>query len=83
LASADPRDYPLINPNFLSDEKDIETIYQGIRFIESLNNTEALKDFRLSATSTPACDEFDYRSKDWWYCFTKHRARSVRALGTK
>lgn len=78
LASADPRDYPLINPNFLSVEQDLETIYQGIQFVLSLNDTEALADFQLTVTSTPACDEFVEQTRDWWYCFIKQRAISVR-----
>lgn len=78
LASADPRDYPLINPNFLSVEQDLETIYQGIQFVLSLNNTETLADYQLIVTSTPACDEFDEQTRDWWYCFIKQRAVSVR-----
>lgn len=78
LASADPRDYPLINPNFLSVEQDLETLYQGIQFVLSLNDTEALADFQLTVTSTPACDEFDEQTRDWWYCFIKQRATSVR-----
>lgn len=80
MASADPRDYPLINPNFMSEKEDFDTIYQGIKFVLSLNKTDALKDFQLGITSVPACDELDYFSDDWWYCYTKQTSTSVSEL---
>lgn len=78
MASADPRDYPLINPNFLSVEQDVETLYQGVQYALSLNNTEALADHQLTIPSVPACNEFEEQTKDWWYCFIRQNAISVR-----
>lgn len=80
LASADPRDYPLINPNFMSEKGDFDTIYQGIKFVLSLNQTDALKDIQLDITSIPACDEHDYFSDDWWYCYAQQTSISVSEL---
>ncbi len=42
LASADMRDPPLIDPNFLSDQRDIDTMLAGARICERINNAPAL-----------------------------------------
>lgn len=78
LASSDPRDYPIINPNFLSEEEEIDHIYQGVQFVLSLNQTEALANFTPSTASTPECDDYENLSKDWWYCFIRQNSISVK-----
>lgn len=73
LKSADPFEYPLIDAWFLSDPegKDIESLYQGIqlvlRIIENTKSFQAIN-AKLTVTSLPACLNYKYPSKDWWYC---------------
>ena len=43
LASADMRDAPVIDPNFLSDPRDMETMLAGARICERINNAPALR----------------------------------------
>ncbi|XP_066248950.1 glucose dehydrogenase [FAD, quinone]-like [Euwallacea similis] len=80
LASSDPRDYPLINPNYLSNETDIEIIYQGIQTVLQLRNTTAFQELgaELHLMLIPGCDD-DYKreSKDWWFCAIRHFASTV------
>ncbi|XP_050303783.1 uncharacterized protein LOC126741421 [Anthonomus grandis grandis] len=72
LQSSNPRDFPLIDTNYLSDpgDKDIENIYKGIQALLKLNETKVFQDFHagLFIPSIPRCEEFAKMSKDWWYC---------------
>ncbi|XP_070540938.1 alcohol dehydrogenase [acceptor]-like [Ptychodera flava] len=43
LRSRDPSDYPIIDPHYLEDPDDVKTILKGVRVIQELINSEALK----------------------------------------
>ncbi|KAK4887891.1 hypothetical protein RN001_004162 [Aquatica leii] len=72
LKSNNPFQYPLIDPNFLSDfgNEDIETMYQGIELALEIVNTEPFR--KINATlmyaPLPACEKYTYLSRSYWYC---------------
>lgn len=74
LKSSNPKDFPLINTNSLSDERDIEIIYKGIKYVMKLLKSKAFKDInaRLLKRVLPACKNTKYLSKEYWYCMIKH-----------
>lgn len=81
LASADPKDFPLINPNYLSDPDDLETLYKAVEIARSLENTTAFQRLGVERISiaVAGCDEqYENLSKDWWICTMKHLATGVR-----
>lgn len=51
LASADPRDPPLINPNYLETETDKQALIQGLDWARELGHSNALVDYRASEVS--------------------------------
>lgn len=73
LRSASPFDYPLINPNILSDkdDKDIETLYQGVQIVLKLTKTEAFRRMNVSLVvkQFPKCSHTVPMSRDYWYCY--------------
>lgn len=79
LRSNSPYDYPLINPNFFSDpgNYDIERLYEAIEL--AINLTEARSYARVGAqlwnATVPACAQYQYRSREYWYC-------QIRQIGT-
>ncbi|XP_060528654.1 glucose dehydrogenase [FAD, quinone]-like [Cylas formicarius] len=78
LQSKNPADLPLIDPNYLSDESDIETLYKGVQYLLKLNSTTTFKGFsaKVQIFDMPTCDpNYEKGSKDWWYC-------AIRALST-
>ncbi|KAK5644079.1 hypothetical protein RI129_007924 [Pyrocoelia pectoralis] len=81
LKSSNPFDYPLINPNILSDEKgeDIETLYQIIELMMKLISTPPLQKLntKLKYPPLPACKDYEYLSRDYWYCFIRQLSVSV------
>lgn len=74
LKSADPFDYPEIDSRFLTDSRDIESIYAGVQLVREIVNTEAFKKFNATfeVARLPACSQFVYLSKDYWFCFIRH-----------
>ena len=46
LASAKPHDAPLINPNFLTDNRDLDTLIKGAKMTQNILNTPPLKKYQ-------------------------------------
>ncbi len=55
ISSADPREYPRIQPNYLSAEIDRSTLLAAIRFLQRVFESKALDNYRLERIS-PAPD---------------------------
>ena len=52
LASANPDDMPLVNPNFLSDERDMDEMVKGLRYFRETMNQSPLAD-RIAEVVAP------------------------------
>lgn len=48
--SADPREQPAINPNYLAEDRDRRTIIAGLRMVRDWFNTPALKKYLVAET---------------------------------
>ena len=46
LASAEYKDAPLINPNFLNDNRDVDTLIKGAKMTQNILNTPPLKKYQ-------------------------------------
>lgn len=80
LRSKHPWDFVKIDPNQLSDAKDIGTIFDGIKHIVTL--IEHSKSFRkLGAKMVkqviPDCKGFDYNSEKFWHCMIRHVSHTM------
>lgn len=78
LQSNDPKDRPLINPNLLSDDSDIEILIRGIQDILAVNDTLAFQNFPMEVylLDAPGCDD-DKLSEDWLICAVKYWSTTV------
>ncbi|XP_017476671.1 PREDICTED: glucose dehydrogenase [FAD, quinone]-like [Rhagoletis zephyria] len=74
LRSSDYLDHPRIFSNYLSDPEDMATILRGIRFIERLEGTKAMRELNATLFRIPLeeCDEYEYRSEAYWRCYVKY-----------
>ncbi|XP_042889853.1 glucose dehydrogenase [FAD, quinone]-like [Penaeus japonicus] len=80
LASRDPLQAPLIDPNFLSHPDDVETFVRGIRFALSVGNASALRDdFEavFNEKVLPGCEHEVAGSDAYWGCFALHMASTT------
>lgn len=81
LKSNNPYEYPLVDLNLLSDpnDADIEVLYQGIQLILSMSETQAYQklDLKYLSKPLPPCKSFEFRSKEYWYCFIRQIAQTA------
>lgn len=79
LRSRNPYDPPIINPRYLSDHRDVETIIRGIKEFIKLEDTESFKNnsVQLLRFNIPECDKFEYKSDDYWECYASYQATTL------
>lgn len=82
LRSRDPRDFPIIDPNYFSDPQgiDLENMYKGVQVALKFNNTETFRKLnaQLVIIPYPECDDkYEQLSKDWWHCAIKTLSSTV------
>lgn len=79
LKSADPFDYPEIDLQYFSDQRDVETYVRGIRLWEKFITTPTLT--KLGATvdkmKLSVCSEYKFQTDDYWRCFIRQMAYTV------
>lgn len=73
LASANPRDYPLIQANYLSDDDDLRVMREGLRWIRKTFETEPLSRF-VKAEHAPGNS---VQTDAEWEDFIRDHAQSV------
>ncbi|KAK9871031.1 hypothetical protein WA026_009989 [Henosepilachna vigintioctopunctata] len=75
LKSNNPSDFPNINLGIFDKDADIEILYEGIQKVKEIRNTKTIKMLNHSLIKYDFCDEYEYDSKDYWYCALKHLAK--------
>ena len=70
LSSSDPLKSPRIVANYLTDERDVKTLVEGIKFAIRLSQTTPLKQYgmRLDETVIKGCEAMTFGSDEYWEC---------------
>ncbi|CAH0696827.1 unnamed protein product [Spodoptera exigua] len=73
LRSANPYDYPYIYPNYLSDERDLKTLVEGVKIAVALSRTRAFQKYGsvLNKHVFPACVSIKRYSDAYWECMIR------------
>ncbi|XP_041354805.1 glucose dehydrogenase [FAD, quinone]-like isoform X2 [Gigantopelta aegis] len=73
LRSSNPFEYPIIQPNYLTDIEDVMVMYRGVRIFQKLLKTKAFRDIgaRLDTTRVPTCNQYTYDSDEYWQCYVR------------
>lgn len=79
LKSASPFDFPIIDPKYFSDDRDVKTIARAVEDMFRIANTHAMKQYKSTTIKVchPACDCSDWGSEKFWKCMIKNLANSV------
>ncbi|XP_015599134.1 glucose dehydrogenase [FAD, quinone] isoform X2 [Cephus cinctus] len=74
LRSNDPYDDPIIDPNYLSEQEDVQTLISGLKFVERLISTKAMKTLGASLykKNFPGCEDEIFNSNEYWECYIRH-----------
>lgn len=67
-------DHIVINPNYLTDRHDVDTLVKGLRIIEQLLEMPALKKLgaEINPKPMPGCGHLVFRSTPYWECYVRH-----------
>lgn len=79
LKNKDHLEKPLIYPNYLKEAMDVETMLRGINEALKLEKTNSFKKEAVELRRVPykACEEFLFRSQNYWKCMMKYTATSM------
>ena len=74
LASADPFDTPLMDPQYLSNIQDVKVLIEGIKIGLALAKTEAFQKIgtQFYNATFPGCEGIDLWTDDYWECCIRH-----------
>ena len=84
LRSKSPNDPPIIQPNYLTDERDVSTLTAGLKIVWKMSQTETLKKSKIHPiVDKYSCGAFDPFSVEYFECSLKHWSFSIyHAVGT-
>lgn len=79
LRSSDPREYPIIQPNYLTVQHDVDTLVAGLTKSLEILNTKVMADAgaRLWPEPLPHCQHLEFLSQAYLECFVRHGASTV------
>ncbi|XP_075973417.1 ecdysone oxidase-like [Anticarsia gemmatalis] len=82
LKSNDPKDPPLIFPNYFEDERDLKTVIKGIRMATKVVRTKFFKDVNgfLGRMPWPECDRNYLDGERYWRCISMNMVTSASNL---
>ena len=76
LRSVDPYEHPFIDPKYLTKQDDIDGFIAGIRIWEKVIETTTMRTLgaQIEQANVSFCSEHEFRSDDFWECYTRHLA---------
>ena len=79
LKSADPFDYPIIDPQYLTDRRDVDAYIRALRIWEKYIMTPTMQSLGANFEGMRAafCSKHEFRSDAYWECITRHLATTV------
>ncbi|KAH9524281.1 hypothetical protein Btru_054025 [Bulinus truncatus] len=74
LKTSNPLDYPAIDPAYLSDPEDIDTMVKAVKLTLKVINTKPFRELgaRLDQSPLPGCESHTYNSDEYWRCYVLH-----------
>lgn len=74
LNSSQPNDKPILRPNYLTDNDDVQAILRSIKQILAVLDTKAYKEKGAKLLRIPLenCDHLEYMSDEYWLCYIRY-----------
>lgn len=74
LRSTDPFVYPRIIPNYLTEQQDIDTLVEGVKFVVAMSRTAPFRRYgsRLHNIPFPGCVTVPQHTDAYWECMVRH-----------
>lgn len=76
LKSKNPHDYPLINPNYYEDERDLKDVVEGMKICNAVADHPAMKEVEAKLIDTqksnfPKCEGLEGNEDEYFGCIAK------------
>ena len=63
---------PLVNPNYLNDEEDVDTLVQALAKLDKMADTKAFKKYQMEpVVDTFNCGKVKYGTKEYRECVVR------------
>ena len=79
LKSTDPFDYPALDPQYLTDQRDIDDFIAAFRIWERFIETPTMQSLgaKVEHAKISFCSKHEFRSDEFWECVARHLAVTV------
>uniref|UniRef100_A0A0B7B9R8 Glucose-methanol-choline oxidoreductase N-terminal domain-containing protein n=1 Tax=Arion vulgaris TaxID=1028688 RepID=A0A0B7B9R8_9EUPU len=79
LRSRDPFDYPIIDPNYLHKQEDVDLLVRGINLCKRFMSTSYLKKLGAKPADRPNkfCADHKYDSDSYWECMVRQKIHTI------
>ncbi|XP_037031222.1 glucose dehydrogenase [FAD, quinone]-like [Bradysia coprophila] len=82
LRSKNPRQRLYIDPNYLDEKQDVQTVLEGVKFALKMAETETMKKIgaKLTPELFPGCESHGNSDKDndaYWECYIRHVTQTM------
>ncbi|CAB4061281.1 unnamed protein product [Lepeophtheirus salmonis] len=76
LQSSNPFDSVKIQPNYLSNKSDLQTLVEGMKIARKIGDSPAFKKYgsKFYSKPFPPCLSYKYESDPYWECWIRHLA---------
>ncbi|XP_044735200.1 glucose dehydrogenase [FAD, quinone]-like [Chrysoperla carnea] len=70
LKSKNPFHWPIFDANYLSDERDVRVLVEGIKIAVQIGESSSFKKYNSTLHSTPflGCEQYRFQSDEYWEC---------------
>ncbi|XP_035739942.1 glucose dehydrogenase [FAD, quinone]-like isoform X1 [Vespa mandarinia] len=85
LRTKNPKDHPIIVPNYFNNLRDLEILIEGAKFAHKISQTKIMQNVnaRPNPNRIPACSIFQFSSDDYWRCHARHYTMTIyHPIGT-
>ncbi|CAL8073808.1 unnamed protein product [Orchesella dallaii] len=75
LRDADPKSPPILDPKYLSHQRDVDLLVEGIKFAVNLvEETKSFKEIhgKMLPVPFPGCEKLPFKSDAYWECVARH-----------
>lgn len=79
LRSADPFEYPAIDPRYLEKPEDLKLLVRGVRVCQKLVATPTMQSVGAEATDPPSqlCGQVKYDTDEYWKCIISRNLLTI------
>lgn len=82
LKDNNPFHHPLIDPNYFSDETDLDVTVAGVRIFQKMLKTNAMKKINATILNTPlpGCIQYEFDTDEYWKCTARQISFTIYHL---